>query len=66
MTVMFLFGSLTATCGVLQIDPFRQLAACGQQSCRYGAILYETDIAAVQVECLPELLLRSSYEVDDV
>lgn len=63
MTVLFLFGALTADCPTLSVDPFRRLASCGAQVCRYSAITYDTELAAVQVECLPELLLADGFEV---
>ncbi|MEM1092235.1 MAG: hypothetical protein AAF552_08865 [Pseudomonadota bacterium] len=62
MTVIFLFGTLTASCPALSVDPFSRVARCGQQSCRYTAVTYDTELAAVQVECLPEEILSDGFE----
>ena len=62
MTVIFLFGMFTASCPALTVDPFRRLASCGEQVCRYSAITYDTELAALQVECLPEEILSDGFE----
>ncbi len=66
MTVIFLFGTLTASCPALSVNPFSRVASCGQQACRYSAITYDTELAAVQVECLPEVLLMNGFESDQL